>query len=75
MTYSPILGDFYTNPLSETNASLKCDIFAHFQIKSIKIYASYENFNALWQGDQFTLKPYPIAQPIFRLSLIWNFYD
>ena len=75
MTYSPILGDFYTNPLSETNASLKCDVFAHFKIQSIKIYASYENFNALWQGEQFTLKPYPIAQPIFRLSLIWNFYD
>jgi len=75
MTYSPILGDFYTNPLSETNASLKCDVFANFHIKSIKIYASYENFNGLWQGEQFTLKPYPIAQPIFRLSLIWNFYD
>ena len=75
MTYSPILGDFYTNPFNETNASLKCDVFAHFQIQSIKIYASYENFNALWQGEQFTLKPYPIAQPIFRLSLIWNFYD
>lgn len=75
MTYSPILGDFYTTPWNETSASLKCDIFAHFQIQSIKIYASYENFNALWQGEQFTLKPYPIAQPIFRLSLIWNFYD
>ena len=45
------------------------------KIKSIKIYATYENFNALWQGEQFSLKPYPIAQPIFRLSLIWNFYD
>ena len=75
MTYSPILGDFYTKPLSETNASLKCDVFANFHIKSIKIYASYENFNGLWQGEQFTLKPFPIAQPIFRLSLIWNFYD
>ena len=53
----------------------KCQTAKLPKIQNIKIYASYENFNALWQGEQFTLKPYPIAQPIFRLSLIWNFYD
>lgn len=75
MTYSPILGDFYISPQNETNASIKCDVFANFQIQTLKIYAAFEHLNSLWQGEQYTLKPYPIAKPIFRLSLIWNFYD
>ena len=75
MTYSPILGDFHLTPLTQTNESLKCDVFANFQIQTIKVYAAYEHFNSLWQGEQYILKPYPIAKPNFRLSLIWNFYD
>jgi len=75
MTYAPILGDFYINPLNQTNASLRCDLFANFQIQTIKVYVAYEHFNSHWQGEQYILKPYPMAKPTFKLSLIWNFYD
>jgi len=75
MSYSPMIGDFYVNPLYETEASLRCDLFANFQIKTLKIYLSYEHINGLGQGNQYVLKPYPMTKPFFRMSLIWNFYD
>jgi len=75
MTYSPILGDFYVNSMNESKAASRCDLFANFRIQTLKVYVSYEHFNALWQKEQYILKPYPMAKPTFRLSLIWNFYD
>lgn len=75
MNFSPILGDFLVNPLFQTPSSIRLDLFANFQIQSLKVYAAFENFNGLWQEPQYVLGPYPMAQPTFRLSLIWNFYD
>ena len=75
MTYSPLLGDFYVNPLSQTDGSVRLDVFANFKIQTLKVYLAYENLNSLWQGEQYILKPYPMAKPTFRMSLIWNFYD
>lgn len=75
MTYAPLLGGFYVNPNSKTQESLRLDLFANFKIKTLKVYLAYEHLNSLWQGDQYILKPYPMAKPTFRLSLIWNFYD
>jgi len=75
MTYAPLLGDFYVNPNSKTQASLRLDLFANFKIKTVKVYLAYEHLNSLWQGEQYILKPYPMVKPTFRLSLIWNFYD
>ena len=75
ITYAPFLGDFYVNPSSQTNESLRLDVFANFKIKTVKVYLAYEHLNSLWQGEQYVLKPYPMAKPTFRLSLIWNFYD
>jgi hypothetical protein len=75
MTYAPLLGDFYVNPLSQTDGSLRLDVFANFKIQTVKVYLAYENLNSLWQGEQYVLKPYPMAKPTFRMSLIWNFYD
>ena len=63
------------NPSSQTNESLRLDVFANFKIKTVKVYLAYEHLNSLWQGEQYILKPYPMAKPTFRLSLIWNFYD
>ncbi len=73
--FAPILGDFYVNPLNQTEASLKCDLFANFKIQTIKIYAAYEHLNGLFQGRQFSSKPFPMAGPLLRIGLIWNFYD
>ena len=75
MRYSPMIGDFYVSPLDETEASLRCDLFANFQIKTLKIHLTYEHINGLGQGNQYVLKPYPMTKPFFRMSLIWNFYD
>ena len=75
MTYAPLLGDFYVNPTSKTQESLRLDVFANFKIKTVKVYLAYEHLNSLWQGEQYILTPYPMAKPTFRLSLIWNFYD
>ena len=75
MTYAPLLGDFYLNPTSQTAGSMRLDVFANFKIQTVKVYLAYENLNSLWQGEQYVLKPYPIAKPTFRMSLIWNFYD
>lgn len=75
MIYSPIVGDFLVNSGNQTNASLRLDCFANFQIQTLKVYAAYENLNALWQEAQYVLYPYAMAKPTFRLSLIWNFYD
>ena len=75
MTYAPLLGDFYVNPNTKTQESLRLDLFANFKIKTLKVYLAYEHLNSLWQGEQYILKPYPIAKSTFRLSLIWNFYD
>jgi hypothetical protein len=75
VSYAPLLGDFYINQLNATNQSLRSDLFINFQIQSLKVFLSYEHFNGLWQGTQYLLKPYPMAKPTFRVSLIWNFYD
>ena len=75
MSYAPLLGDFYINQSNATSRSLRTDLFVNLQIQSIKIFFSYEHFNSLLQGTQYVLKPYPMAKPTFRLSLIWNFYD
>jgi len=75
MTYAPLLGDFYVNPASQTEGSLRLDVFANFKIQTVKVYLAYEHLNSLWQGEQYVLKPYPMAKPTFRMSLIWNFYD
>ena len=75
ITYAPLLGNFYLNPSSQTNESLRLDVFANFKIKTVKVYLAYEHLNSLWLGEQYILKPYPMAKPTFRLSLIWNFYD
>lgn len=75
VSYAPLLGDFYINQLNATNHSLRSDLFINFQIQSLKVFLSYEHFNGLWQGTQYLLKPYPMAKPTFRVSLIWNFYD
>ncbi len=75
ITYAPLLGDFYMNSKSQTEGSMRLDVFANFKIKTVKVYLAYEHFNSLWQGEQYILNPYPMAKPTFRLSLIWNFYD
>lgn len=75
MSFAPVFGDFYRDPSSKTNESIRLDVFVNLKIKSIKIYAAYEHFNSLFQGVQYVLKPYPMAKPTFRLSFIWNFYD
>ena len=75
MSYTPLLGDFYVNPLSQTKSNLRIDVFTNFKIQTLKVYLAYENLNSLWQGEQYVLKPYPMAKPTFRMSLIWNFYD
>ena len=75
MRYAPLLGDFYVNSTSQTEGSLRLDVFANFKIQTVKVYVAYEHFNSLWQGEQYMLKPYPMAKPTLRMSLIWNFYD
>lgn len=75
MNYSPFIGDYLVDPSYKTDASLRLDIFANFQIKTVKIFLTYEHSNALVQGNQYILKPYPMNKPFFRMSLIWNFYD
>lgn len=75
MNYSPFIGDYLVDPSYKTDASLRLDIFANFQIKTVKIFLTYEHSNALAQGNQYILKPYPMTKPFFRMSLIWNFYD
>ena len=75
MSYAPLLGDFYVNPTSQTEGSMRLDVFANFKIQTVKVYLAYEHLNSLWQGEQYVLKPFPMAKPIFRMSLIWNFYD
>ena len=75
MSFAPLFGDFYRDPESYTDQSIRLDAFVNLKIKSIKIYAAYEHFNSLFQGVQYILKPYPMAKPTFRLSLVWNFYD
>jgi hypothetical protein len=75
MSYNPVFGGFSPNPIHQTEQSLRLDVFANFKIKTIKFHVSYEHFNALFQGVQYVLNPYPMARPILRLSLIWNFYD
>jgi len=75
ITFAPLLGDFYINPNSKTQESIRLDVFANFKIKTVKVYLAYEHLNSLWKGEQYILKPFPLAKPTFRLSLIWNFYD
>jgi hypothetical protein len=75
MTYSPFIGDYLVNPSNETDASHQFDLFANFQIKMLKVHLTYLHFNALGQGNQYILKPYPMTKPVFKMSLIWNFYD
>ena len=75
LSYAPLLGNFHLNRSNLTNSTLRTDLFVNFQIQSIKIFLSYEHFNSLWQGRQYIIKPYPMAKPTFRISLIWNFYD
>ena len=75
MAFSPFLNDFFLAPSYKSAASLRCDLFANFQVKTLKIFLSYEHFNSLWEGNQFVLNPFPVAKPLFRMSLIWNFYD
>jgi len=73
--YSPIIGDFYLNPMNATKAMTRLDFFANFQVKSLKLFCSYDHLNAHWQGTQYSIKPYPLAKPTFRIGLIWNFFD
>ena len=75
ISYSPLLNDFFVAPSHKSNASLRCDLFANFQVKTLKIFLSYEHFNSLWERNQYVLNPFPMAKPLFRMSLIWNFYD
>lgn len=75
MSYSPLLGNVYLNPAETTAASTRLALFANFQIQTVKVFMSFENLNGLWQEQQYLLKPYPLPKSIFRLSLIWNFYD
>lgn len=75
MSYSPLLGDVYLNPMEATEASTRLDLFAHLQIQTVKVFMSFDHINSFWQGEQYLLKPYPLPKAIFRLSLIWNFYD
>jgi len=75
MGYSPLLGSVYIDPNLMTKASQKLDVFINFKINTVKVFMCYEHLNSLWDGNQYLLKPYPLYQGQFRMSLIWNFYD
>lgn len=75
MGYSPLLGSIYSDSNLMTEASQKWDVFINFKINTVKVFMCYEHLNSLWDGNQYILKPYPLYQGQFRMSLIWNFYD
>jgi len=75
-SYNPGTGRFFLAQERAIGDFPVLDVFAQFKIKKGKIFFKYEHANQGLLGyDTFAAPGYPIPDAVFRVGLMWRFFE
>jgi len=73
--YDPLLGEFYTQNVTELGDFPRLDFFVNAKISQARIYLKAEHFNSALTGYNYYSAPnYPYRDFRVRFGIVWNFF-
>lgn len=73
--YDPLLGEFYTQNLTEVGNFPRLDFFINAKVRQTRIYFKAEHFNSAFTGyNYFSAPNNPYRDFSIRFGIVWNFF-
>lgn len=75
-SYMPATGQFFNQNKVQIGNYPEINVYANFHLKTARFFLEYKNIGSYFVKDWgYSMPNYPINPPMFKLGLLWNFFN